>query len=224
MGCIYIFFCLVDYKVYIGKCSGKRVKYRRNEHKRGEGNQLLFRAIQKHGWENFIFDTLHENVPKEMLNDLEMKEIARFHCNKSQGGWGYNLTDGGEGVAGHKQSLETRQKKSMTTRGRTAWNKGKVGKSPSAQTREKISKTLKARNSGQVSHNKGKTLSEEHRQKISKTKKGKKAHNRHPEYERARWFFFLDLANLSIKEKRQRLYHAFKGLNIAKRTLNHFTF
>lgn len=235
MGYIYIFFCLVDYKVYIGKWSGRHIEYRRNKHISGHGNQHLYRAIQKHGWENFIFDTLHENVPKEELNDLERKEIARFNCNSCcPGGWGYNKTDGGEGTIGFVQSAEHRQKISDALKGennpmfgKPAWNKGKQGKSHTTQTRQKISDAQR----GEKNHNYGKSPSVESRRKQSRSMRGKnvgksrsaktrqkisKAH-RHPEYERARVFFYIDLANLPIKQKRKKLFAEFT--DVAKVTL-----
>ena len=235
MGWIYIFFCLVDYKVYIGKWSGRRIEYRRNKHINGYGNQHLYRAIQKHGWKNFIFDVLHENIPKEKLNDLERKEIARFNCNSCRpGGWGYNKTDGGEGTIGFVQSAEHRQKisdalkgESNPNYGKPAWNKGKPGQSHSVGARQKISDALK----GESNPNYGKPRSAEARRKQSIAMKGKNVGkrrsaktrqklskaNRHPEYERARVFFYIDLANVPIKEKRKKLFAEFT--DVAKVTL-----
>ena len=115
MGWIYIFLNLVNYKIYIGKYSGKRVEKRRNDHKNGYGNQHLYNAIEKYGWDNFIFDTLHY-APKEKLNELERQEIARFDCNKCRGGWGYNETDGGDGITGWKHTPETITKMSEASR------------------------------------------------------------------------------------------------------------
>ena len=54
MGWIYILVNTINGKVYIGKWTGKRIEHRRDQHKRGQGNQHLYRAIQKYGWENFI--------------------------------------------------------------------------------------------------------------------------------------------------------------------------
>lgn len=218
MGWIYIFFCLVDYKVYIGKWSGRRIEYRRNKHINGHGNQHLYRAIQKHGWENFIFDVLHENVPKEKLNDLEREEIARFNCNSCRpGGWGYNKTDGGEGTVGFVQSAEHRQKLSKALKGennpmfgKPGWNKGKPGNSHSVEARQKISDALK----GESNPNYGKPRSAESRRKQSIAM-------RHPEYERARVFFFIDLANMSIREKRKQLCTEFQ--DVSERTIRNWT-
>ena len=116
MGWIYIFFNLINHKVYIGKWQGKRVETRRDEHKKGRGSPLLYADIIEYGWENFIFDTLHENVPIEMLDYLERKEIARFDCNECAGGWGYNQTKGGGGVTVHtpeaiQKMLEAQRKR-----------------------------------------------------------------------------------------------------------------
>ena len=110
MGWIYIFFNLINHKVYIGKWQGKRVETRRDQHKNGKGNQHLCNAITIYGWENFIFDTLYENIPKEMLNYLEMREIALFDCNEYAGGWGYNQTWGGDGIDSESASAINRRR------------------------------------------------------------------------------------------------------------------
>ena len=136
---------LVNFKVYIGKYRGIRVEYRRDQHKRGKGNQPLYNAIKKHGWDNFIFDTLHY-APKEKLAELERQEIARFDCNKSRGGWGYNLTDGGDGNLGWVPSVETRQNIS----------EGRKGIKHTPEARQRMSETRK-----------GRKYTTEHRQAIS---------------------------------------------------------
>ena len=262
MGCIYIFVCLVNFKVYIGQYKGKIPEKRRDDHIRGKGNIPLYNAIRKYGWEYFVFTILYENVPYDQLSDLERKEIARYNCNKNRGGWGYNLTDGGEGTLGWKHSSETLQKKSdqmsgennpffgktLSTEHRqkisdslSGKNNPNFGKTASTETRQKQSDAKKGKptwnkkgssrpeirgennpmygRTGENSPHWGKPLSISHRQKISNTKKGKKnpmygrpAPNRSPEYERVKWFFFIELANLPIKEKRKRLYQEFEGI------------
>ena len=123
---------------------------------------------------------------------------------------------------GKPRSAKTRQKISDAHKGKTL----------SAEHRQKKSDALK-----------GKPLSAEHRQKLSKARRGKNHHfygvtgKNHPnygkprsaktrqkisearskhrllEYEKAKWFFFIDLANLPLKEKRQKLYKNFKDVN-----------
>ena len=120
MGWIYIFFNLINHKVYIGKWQGTRVETRRDQHKNGKGSPLLYADIIEYGWGNFIFDTLHENVPIEMLDYLEKREIARFNCNERNGGWGYNQNKGGSGATGWKHKPEAIQKISEINRQRVA--------------------------------------------------------------------------------------------------------
>ena len=111
MGWIYIFVNTLNGKVYIGKWSKKRVETRRDQHRFGKGkgySKHLYNAIQKDGWDNFIFDTLH-HAPKEMLADLEIQEIARFGCNSNQGGWGYNKTNGGDGFTSEDARVISRE-------------------------------------------------------------------------------------------------------------------
>ena len=109
MGWIYIFVNILNGKVYIGKWCGSKVETRRDQHKQGHGSQHLHNAIQRYGWDNFIFDTLHY-APKEQLADLEKQEIARFDCNSNQGGWGYNKTNGGDGFDSETVGKMSRQR------------------------------------------------------------------------------------------------------------------
>ena len=182
MGCIYIIINLLNWKIYIGKWEGKNVKNRWDQHKRGNrSNQHLYRSIEKYGIAHFYFGVLHENVPKEFLGDLEKQEIARYNCNSCRGGWGYNLTDGGDGVFGWKASTEQRRKNSEAKKGKTlseehrrGISEGMKGKTLSEEHRRNLSEALQ----GEKHPNYGKSLSVEHRRKISEALTGDK----HPNY------------------------------------------
>lgn len=170
---IYKITCIVNGKSYIGKTKGD-IEARVMSHFNGynSGCTIIFRAIKKHGKENFTWEILHENVDYRLLDNLE-KEAIKNHNSKHP--HGYNLTDGGDGVInpsdkvrkkmsnakkGKKASLKTRQKMSEARKGRVV----------SKETRTKISKA----NTGR----KGYKHSPESRQKISEATKGKN----HPMY------------------------------------------
>ena len=182
MGYIYIIINLVNWKVYIGKWKGINVEDRWEQHKRGNrGNQHLYKSINKYGVEYSYFGILHENVPYETLNDLEIEEIAKYNCNSCRGGWGYNKTDGGDGVLGWKASKEQRRKNSEAKMGKSLSeehcrriSEGLKGRTYSDEHRRNLSEVLK----GDKNHNYGKPLSEAHRQSISDALKGEK----HPNY------------------------------------------
>lgn len=101
-------------KKYIGK-----TKCSMNRRRGGDNWQhykdctLLWRAIQKYGTENIKTDILFEGV----LTDEEASEKERFYiakyktnaCRYKNPNYGYNLTDGGEGVSGYVPSEERMQ-------------------------------------------------------------------------------------------------------------------
>ena len=215
--------------------------------KEGACNQHLYRAIQKYGWDNFIFDTLHENVPKEKLNELEKQEIARFDCNSCRGGWGYNKTDGGDGILGHMQSAKVRKKMSDGQKGKKNHN---FGKTLSAEQRQKMSEARKGKYTGEkhpmygrspspevrqrISEKlKGRKLNVETRQKMSEARMGEKNPNygKSPSTEQRRklseagrrpeytqaHWSFVLSGSIGVIEKRQQLYVEFS--NVPKRTI-----
>lgn len=115
-------------KFYIGQtiCSlGKRKK----QHKRDSikiSNKFYF-AIKKYGFDNFIWETLYEQIPLKYLNIMETWMIASYDSYAH----GYNSTPGGVGL--HVRSTETRIKLS----------EARLGKTHSKETKRKISNTKK---------------------------------------------------------------------------------
>ena len=159
MGCIYMWTNLINMKRYIGKCKTD-AKKRYRAHINGHGNKPLKQAIDKYGIEHFSFDILHKNIPHELLNDYEMEAIAQYNTNTNHpGGWGYNLTHGGDGnsMSGKDHPL--------------------YGKPPSAETKQKLSESAKSSplvaeaqrkaTEAAAQKNRGTPRSEETKQKIS---------------------------------------------------------
>lgn len=170
------------YKVYIHKFPNKKVyigitccnpKHRWNNGKGYQTQKLLYRAIQKYGWENIEHKILFTNLTKEEAEQKEIELIAKYKSNKSK--YGYNIENGGHINCVNES---TKRKISIANKGRIAPNKGKPmskeqkekisksskGKIISIETRKKISKANKGRKFG--------PLSEEIKKKISITKKG----------------------------------------------------
>lgn len=69
--------------------------------------QLLAKAIKKYGEENFEIKPIASAKTLENLKLVEKDLIAQF---QTKAPFGYNLTDGGDGVFGFKQSEEQRIK------------------------------------------------------------------------------------------------------------------
>ena len=244
MGWIYIFFNLINHKVYIGKWQGTRVETRRDQHKNGKGSPLLYADIIEYGWGNFIFDTLHENVPIEMLKYLERKEIARFDCNECAGGWGYNQNKGGGGRT--VQTSETRQKISENNRQQLAdgthpfldsdfhrkhaKERGKINSKAQRQrladgTHPFLDSDFHRENARQqLADGTHPFLDSEkaRARNLKRVEDGTHPFQREnnprarPEYMQARWEFFLSYP-LGIKEARTQLYKMFD--NVPQRTI-----
>lgn len=138
----------IDGKCYVGQTK-RTIEIRIKEHEKQCKNYLFYRAIEKHGIENFEWEILCECETREELNEKEKYYIKLLNSN-SNGEFGYNLTKGGEWVL---MSEETKEKIRKTRKERIGYklseehkkNIGKsgIGRVVSEETREKIRKKLK---------------------------------------------------------------------------------
>lgn len=96
-GCIYKITNIKDNRVYIGQTSLvnpiKRWEQHYNQAINSNNNLYLYKAIRKHGIENFSFQIIENNIPISELDKKEKEYISFYESNKR--GKGYNLTDGG---------------------------------------------------------------------------------------------------------------------------------
>lgn len=97
----------INGKAYIGIT--KDASRRLNEHLNTnvKGSKLLKNAIRKHGRENFLAEVLVVCSSQEYIQQLEKKAVALFNTKTPHG---YNLTDGGEGIAGYSHTTEAKEK------------------------------------------------------------------------------------------------------------------
>jgi group I intron endonuclease len=138
-------------------------------------------AIKKYGRHNFTKEILEDNLTKEIINAREIHWIKKLNTHSE---YGYNLTDGGDGIfnvsAEAKKRigesakkrvgiLSPRYKKPITEEHKEALRKHNTGKIVSEETRKKISKSLL-----------NKIVSPETRKKMSENRLGKK----HPDHVR----------------------------------------
>ena len=98
-------------KRYIGITS----KIPKNRWENGNGyskehQNVMYNAIQKYGWNNIQHNILFENLSFEEAKQIEIELIAKYHtfihdplCN------GYNMTLGGEGSLGHKNTEKIKE-------------------------------------------------------------------------------------------------------------------
>lgn len=146
--------CVPNNKVYVGITGN--LKHRLDVHFGGyKLNTLMSRAIKKYGKENFVVDILETVDSWEEAHANESYYIKKFN---SHGECGYNMTDGGEGMAGLVHSEETRKRMSLAHVGKNTGEKNPMW--------------------GKVGANKGKKFSEETRRKIAISKIGKPAWNK----------------------------------------------
>lgn len=109
--------CHVNGKCYIG-ITTRGLKRRWGGHVDAAScgrKTKLAAAIRKHGAENFSIEAIAEAVCRDDLLEIERILVGQYDSMRR----GYNMTVGGDGVAGLERSAETRAKLAAAARGRT---------------------------------------------------------------------------------------------------------
>lgn len=105
---------LINNKMYIGK-TVQELWARKSHHKhcalKNKRDTIFYRAIKKHGWDNFAWEIIDTANTIEELDEKEKYWISFYG---SHGINGYNATDGGEGTVGYNFTDETKNKISQT--------------------------------------------------------------------------------------------------------------
>lgn len=119
-----IVYCIenkINGKKYIGWTSGT-IEFRWKNHVYASrfGKCLLQKAIRKYGSSDDIWSRI---ILEECESELEAKAaeirlIAELKTNAMQGGFGYNMTSGGDGNFGYRFSDESKRKMSLSRKGR----------------------------------------------------------------------------------------------------------
>lgn len=154
-GVVYLIVNKVNGKMYVGQTT-RTLEKRFNEH--SKDHFAIGNAIRKYGAENFRCEVLKLCASKAEMDAWEKFFIAAICCKIP---FGYNVSDGGGGVAGRKHTDEERAKITVA----------KKGKHPTKETRAKIAATLT-----------GRYLSSEHIARIAAAQRGEKNNNygKHP--------------------------------------------
>lgn len=88
---------IINDKKYIGQTINPIIRWKQHQ-KLGNGNtknSLLYKAMQKYGIENFVFEVIEG--PIENYNEREIYWIKKYNTYIGvKDSWGYNLTEGGE--------------------------------------------------------------------------------------------------------------------------------
>lgn len=98
-------------KRYIGITSIKPVTARWANGKGYSHNKYFARAIDKYGWNNFNHIIVFKDICEKDAKRIEVQLIAKYNSNNPL--YGYNITAGGDGCVGVKQ---TRQHVEMRNR------------------------------------------------------------------------------------------------------------
>lgn len=153
----------INGKIYVGKSKNPQSRYKRHLYiadkqvKKNNQFQPIHAAISKYGSENFSLDIIDECDSEIEIFTKEIYWIEHCKSNLTKyPNFGYNLTNGGEGVAGLSPSLETRNKISEANSGE---NNGMAGKTHTIETRYNMSVS-------QASRKIREPITEEHKQKL----------------------------------------------------------
>ena len=113
---VYIHINKSNQKKYVGITSRKpTVRWKRN----GEGyksSPYFYNAIKKYGWDNFEHNILFTNLSEKEAKEKE-KELIKFYKSNIHD-FGYNCTEGGDGVCGLKRTPEQIEKIKQALAGR----------------------------------------------------------------------------------------------------------
>lgn len=157
-------------KQYVGLT--KNLNGRLKQHMSANGSAPAFHAaIKKYGADKFVFSHICDAFNFEAACDLE-KMLIQQHNTKAP--CGYNLTDGGEGVAGRPMTDQDKQIRKIAssayvaalTQDEKSKKYGTKGKKPTVATLKKRSASMKGKNLG-------KKVSEEIRAKMSAAHKAR---------------------------------------------------
>jgi group I intron endonuclease len=145
-------------KIYIGKSvdfSSRLSAYRTLKCK---DQQAIYNSLKKYGFDSHIITIIYQG-PVDTLYEKEIKYIQAYNSFKMNNPNGLNLTKGGEGQLGYKQSLETIKKRVQAH----------IGAKRSEETKKLMSDSAKKRNPNFT----GKTHSEETLKKMALRKTNK---------------------------------------------------
>ena len=117
-GIIYKYTNQINNKIYIGQTINEYKRKYAHKHTFNSWRSYFHNAIKKYGYDKFAYEILEEidavdaKELKVKLNTLEQKYISVYKSNDPN--FGYNLTLGGGGTLGLKQSKESNLKRSKT--------------------------------------------------------------------------------------------------------------
>jgi group I intron endonuclease len=176
-GKIYLIRNLVNGKGYVGQTTiGIDKRFAKHSENARSGIELaLYRAMRKHGIENFNVIEV-ATCGRELLDDLE-KHYIKFYGTSSANGHGYNMTDGGDSARrpkGSSNSEESKTKNSAAHKGmkRPPRSEDYRAKQSAAQSGKQLSEETKSKIAAKLKGQKKPPRSEEYKANMAAAKKG----------------------------------------------------
>lgn len=107
---VYIFQHKQNNKIYVGKTNNPKGRFL--EHKSSAKNPKFYfaRALAKYGIESFQYEIIQEYLTEQ--ESLEAEKFWIKHFNSKHKTYGYNLTEGGQGLSGFTHKPESIKKMS----------------------------------------------------------------------------------------------------------------
>jgi group I intron endonuclease len=99
-------------KIYIGKTTDFNTRMNSYRCLNNKKQKAIHASILKYGWDAHEVEILEETEPY-LLNELEKVYIKKYNSYNRNSPNGLNLTEGGEGSLGRKDSEETKRKRAQ---------------------------------------------------------------------------------------------------------------
>lgn len=121
-------------KIYIGKAVNFTARYNTYRNYLAKGQPALHNSFLGHGFDAHLFEIL-ETASIEKLEELEINYIEKYKSFVKDNKDGLNLTRGGGGCLGRKDSKETKEKRALSN----------TGNKRSEETRKRMSLAAKGK-------------------------------------------------------------------------------
>jgi len=194
----------INKKMYIGKSENihrRLLEHFRHLNRGTSGSTYLQHAWNKYGQENFDV-YLIEVCGQEIIEEMERYYIKKYNTNNDS--FGYNLTDGGDGISGYRWSDEARERRSASHLGERNHQYGKRGDANSNYGKKHSEETIELMKNNHVGFE-NKHHSEESIEKIKASSVGRKKSNASSKYfgvsysnKDSRWVVILSVNKKSI--------------------------
>lgn len=171
---VYVIWCRVTGKFYVGVTRQKSVYKRIRQHMRGK-KRFIDLEIKRIGWENhWDYWVVEKYVPSERISECEQRWIAFFDCVYPKG---YNKTCGGIGNIIVSDDTREKIRQRALERDISGEKNPHYGKKHTAEVNAANSARMRGENNpmyGKSPANKGKTASLETKTRLSAIRTGEK--------------------------------------------------